>query len=265
MMAKIMRFSINRKMIVFFLFSLFSIFTLDLLEVFAAEHNIQEILSHLYRPSNQAFINDMTIALDISIPAPNDAKYSSDLVLVEKSKIFYKNGRSLRTESDHWSTNISSPMSFPHHEKMIFINNGIDIWILLSNKLYPVKTVPDNSYTLYNEPLYLPFGIIRFPNERNIEKLYAISGTNVIDNITTTVIKIYSPTYLEEEFFVFIDTLRCVPLIITYKRKHYNGKDIIFKVLYKDIKTTSEGRFFPFRYLSRRTSIHGSCFHICRI
>jgi outer membrane lipoprotein-sorting protein len=201
----------------------------------AAEFDARQIVDHLYMAKGLMPINDLVIELEESV-AGGDGKASTNLVASGKDKIYFKSPCKLRI--DIVTSDPGGPLD---QRNMVIIRDGKNAWQYLSTGQYPVKKKADEP----SAPLNIPFGIVRYPQD--IEKTYAITGTEVVDNVNTTVVKISSPSNPGEETTVWIDRARWVPLKLVLKKKGEKGEDKIKKVLYKEIGKTKDGRFFPFK------------------
>jgi outer membrane lipoprotein-sorting protein len=178
----------------------------------------------------------MVIELEESAATSMDGKGSPSLVSSGKDKIYFKSPCKLRIDSV-----ISDPGGSLDMRNMIIIRDGKMAWQYLSTGQYPVKKKQDEP----SAPLNIPFNIVHYPQD--VDKQYVVTGTEVVDNVKTTVIKITSPMRPDEETTVWIDVQRHVPLKLVLKKKDDKGKDVVKKVLYKGIGKTKDDRFFPFK------------------
>ena len=200
------------------------------LHLYAQSTEARQILDHLYRPAGQMPIKDMVIELDESATSGG----SADLSASGKDKIYFMAPHKIRVDAL-----IFDPGGALDRKTMIIIRDGKMAWQYLSTGQYPVKKKQDEP----SAPLNIPFGIVQYP--RDMEKQYAVTGTEVVDNVTTSIIQITSAG--GEEVTVCVDRKRCVPLKMVLKKKDDKGKDIVKKVLYKQIGKTRDGRYFPFK------------------
>jgi len=201
---------------------------------YAAEVDARQLIDHLYLVGGHMPINDMVIELEENV-ASAEGQGSPTLVPSGKDKIYFKSPNKLRIDIV-----TSDPGGALDQKNMVIIRDGKNAWQYLSTGQYPVKKKADEP----SAPLNVPFGIVKYPQD--IDKSYAISGTEAIDKIQTTVIKITNPTNPTEETTVWIDKSRWVPLKLFTKKKGEKG-EIKKTVFYKDISKTKDGRFFPFR------------------
>lgn len=196
----------------------------------AQDTEVRQILDHLYKPAGVMPIKDMVLELDESATSGG----SAELVSSGKDKIYFKAPHKIRVDAL-----IFDPGGALDRKTMIIIRDGKMAWQYLSTGQYPVKKKQDEP----SAPLNIPFGIVQYPQD--LEKQYSITGSEVVDNVKTSVIKITSAS--GEETTVCIDRKRCIPLKLTLKKKDDKGKDIVKKVLYKQIGKTKDGRFFPMK------------------
>lgn len=200
----------------------------------AAEANARQLIDHLYLVGGHMPINDMVIELEENV-ASAEGEGSPTMVPSGKDKIYFKSPNKLRIDIV-----TSDPGGALDQKNMVIIRDGKNAWQYLSTGQYPVKKKVDEP----SAPLNVPFGIVKYPQD--IDKNYTVTGTETIDNVKATVIKITNPTNPSEETTVWIDKSRWVPLKLFLKKKGDKG-EIKKTVLYKDISKTKDGRFFPFR------------------
>jgi outer membrane lipoprotein-sorting protein len=203
--------------------------------IHAADFDARQLVDHLYMAKGLMPINDLVIELEESVSG-GDGKTSTNLVAAGKDKIYFKSPCKLRI--DIVTSDPGGPLD---QRNMIIIRDGKNAWQYLSTGQYPVKKKADEP----SPPLNIPFGIVRYPQD--IEKTYTVTGTELIDNVNTTVVKIASPSNPGEETTVWIDRTRWVPLKLVLKKKGDKGEDKVKKVLYREIGKTRDGRFFPFK------------------
>lgn len=194
------------------------------------DNEARQILDRLYKPSGQMPIKDMVLELDENTVSGG----SSSLVASGKDKIYFKAPHKIRVDSL-----VFDPEGALDRKTMIIIRDGKMAWQYLSTGQYPVKKKQDEP----SAPLNIPFGIVQYPQD--LEKQYAFMGAEVVDGVNTSVVKITSSA--GEEVTVCIDNVRCIPLKMILKKKDDKGKDIVKKVLYKQIGKAKDGRYFPYK------------------
>jgi len=203
---------------------------------FAANTDGRPLVDHLYITKGQMPIEDMIIELDESYASSSAGQGSAVLVPSGKDKIYFKAPNKIRVD-----TVISDPGGALDRRASIIIRDGTTVWNYTSTGQYPVKKKQDEP----SAPLNIPFNVVRYPQD--VDKVYTIMGTEMVDEVNTTVVKITNNLNLSEEVNVWIDRTRNVPLKLTLKRKGDKGEDINKRVLYKDIRKTKDERFFPFK------------------
>ncbi|MHC9542860.1 MAG: outer membrane lipoprotein carrier protein LolA [Vulcanimicrobiota bacterium] len=196
-------------------------------EVNAAGADGRQYIERLYSVKGQKPVEDMVIELEESVVSQGAGQDSPSMVLSGKDKIYFKSPHKLRIDSV-----ISDPGGELDQTRMVIIRDGKSAWQYLSTGQFHVKWQPDEP----SAPLNIPFGIVKYPQDS--DKSYTITGTEKIDNVEATVIKITCPTDAGEEITVWVDSSRQVPLKMFLRKK---------TVLYKEISKTKDGRFFPFR------------------
>jgi outer membrane lipoprotein-sorting protein len=201
---------------------------------YAAEANARQLIDHLYLVGGQMPIGDMVIELEENV-ASTEGQGSQTMSSSGKDKIYFKSPNKLRIDIV-----TSDPGGALDQKNMVIIRDGKNAWQYLSTGQYPVKKKVDEP----SAPLNIPFGIVKYPQD--IDKNYTVTGTEMIDNVQTTMIKITNPTNPNEETTVWIDKARWVPLKLFVKSKGDKG-EVKKTVFYKEINKTKDGRFFPFR------------------
>jgi outer membrane lipoprotein-sorting protein len=194
------------------------------------------IIDHLYITKGQMPIEDMIIELDESVATSSSGQGSGSLVAAGKDKIYFKAPNKIRIDSI-----ISDPGGALDRRASIIIRDGTSVLNYLSTGQYPVKKKQDEP----SAPLNIPFNIVHY--QQDVERVYTVTGTEMIDDVNTTVVKITNNPNPSEEITVWVDRTRNVPLQLTLKKKGDKGEDILKKVLYRDIRKTKDDRFFPFK------------------
>ncbi|MDQ7822872.1 MAG: outer membrane lipoprotein-sorting protein [Candidatus Eremiobacteraeota bacterium] len=197
----------------------------------ASNIDARQLVDHLYIPSGQMPVHDLVIELEESVAGSAD----SSLVPSGKDKIYFKAPNKLRIDSV-----LIDPGGPFDGRNMIIIRDGINAWHYLSTGQYPVKKKADEP----SAPLNLPFGVMRYPQD--VDKQYTVSGSETIDGVQTSVVKITNPSNPSEEVTACIDRTRWVPLKVSLKQKDKGG-EVTKKVLYKQIGQTKDGRYFPMK------------------
>lgn len=212
-------------------------------EVNAAGGDGRKCIENLYSVKGQKPVEDMVIELEESVISQGAGQDSPSMVLSGKDKIYFKSPHKLRIDSV-----ISDPGGGLDQTRMVIIRDGMNAWQYLSSGQYHVKRNPDEP----SAPLNIPFGIVKYP--RDSDKSYTVTGTEKIDNVQATVIKIICPTDAGEEITVWVDRSRQVPLKMFLRKKSDKGEESK-TVLYKGISKTKDGRFFPFRLEIMRNGV----------
>lgn len=200
----------------------------------AADTDARQLIDHLYQTSGQMPINDLVIELEESYASGGQG--SSSLTPAGKDKVYFKSPNKIRVDSV-----ISDPGGTLDQKTMIIIRDGNMAMNYLANGQYPVKKKPDEP----SAPLNIPFGIVHY--RQDVDKNYTISGSESVDGVNATIVKIVSPTGPVFEQNVWIDKTRWVPVKMVVTVQGAKNDKIIKKVMYKDIGKTKDGRFFPMR------------------
>lgn len=206
-------------------------------KISATDFNARQIIEHLYKVTpQQTPINDMVIEMEDLVPnVCGGCKNPNQMLIWGKGKIYFKAPMKFRIE-----ITVSDPGGPMDHKKAVIIRDGENVW----QQWYPLekKKCSDRLVTI---PHVIPFGIVYYPQD--IEgNGYRIISSEEIEKVGTTVIAMTSPANPQEELSVWVDTSRWIPLKILHENKGNQGNHKI-EVLYKDIRKTKDGRFFPFK------------------
>lgn len=203
-----------------------------------ADLSARQIIDHLYSPARQLPIQDLMIVLEVTKNVATGE--GSSLQPASRDKIFFKAPNKLRVDST-----LTAPGDPMDGKQVTIIRDGVNLWMYLSTGQYPVKKGSDDHSPTSN----LPYGIQRYPEESNDQ--YVVTGTDTVDGITTTVIRIVNQQNSDLTVTVWVDTSRWVPLKLerTVADSGENGQQGVTnrRILYKDIRQLKDGRFFPFQ------------------
>ena len=129
-------------------------------------------------------------------------------------------------------------------KQLTTIRDGVNRWQYISMGQYPVKKGQDEP----SPSSWLPFHLQVYPQDSN--KQYALAGRDSTFGAPADIVKIVDPSNPRATVTVWIDRHRWGPTV------HGEGDSCLEagrpgqrsrRVIYKDIRKTSDGRFFPFK------------------
>lgn len=211
------------------------IFTLAL--SWAKSFEARQLIDHLYMVPGQMPINDLIIEMEASERNPEKGGKSAMLEPTGRDKIFFKKPNRLRIDSI-----LVDPGGPLDGKSTTIIRDGVNVWQYVAMGQYPVKKKADEP----SAPLMIPFNIMTYSQDR--ENRCVLVGKEMIENVSTDVLRIVNPSKTDESITVWIDSQRRVPLKFEKKieGRGEKGSTVVKQVIYKDIRKLPDGRFFPF-------------------
>ena len=188
------------------------------------------MVDQLYTPQGSLPITDLVVELE-----DHAATSSADPVLWGRTKMFFKSPAKLRVDVVQ-----VTPKSPNDGRLTVIIRDGENMYIYGAAQ-YPAKKQADSPVAT----LALPFNIQHY--RRDAEREFYDLGTERIENTTVHRIQILSPSQPNWTAIVWVDAERRVPLQLETGVPDKDGKIKKKRLLYRDIRKLSDGRYFPFQ------------------
>jgi outer membrane lipoprotein-sorting protein len=212
----------------------------------AEDMQARKLLDNLYFVKQGGPIKDMVIELEDYTPISRGEGSSSVMQIYSKDKVLFKTPNKLRVDMVIMDPN--DPMT---GRQITIFRDGVNHWMYVSTGQYPVKKGADEPSATND----IPFNLQTYSVDLNKE--HVLVGEEMYEGVTAKVVRIVDPSNLELLTTVWIDPAKCVPLKVEKRLSSTSGgskKDKekgveggFTRILYKDVKQLSDGRWMPFR------------------
>lgn len=206
--------------------------------VWAREFTARQLIDHLYVVDGQLPVQTVIVEMDVSKLLAKEGGGTGNLESSSKDKIFFK-----KPGKVHIDSTLIDPGGPMDGKQVTIVRDGVNMWMFVSMGQYPVKKGADQP-----EPTsWLPFHLQVYPTDA--QKEYTLIGKDRVDNVAADVVRIVDPSSPKASVTVWVDRVRWVPLRKEIVRpgskpgEANSGK----RILYKDIRRLSDGRYFPFK------------------
>ena len=203
----------------------------------AREFTARQLVDHLYVVNGQLPIQTLIVEMDVSKLLSKENGGTGNLERSSKDKICFK-----KPSKIHIDSILIDPGGPMDGKQVSIVRDGVNMWMFISMGQYPVKKGADQP-----EPTsWLPFNVQTYPVDS--QKEYTLVGKDQVAGVSADVVRIVDPASPKAVVTVWIDRTRWVPLrkeIVRPSTKPGEanaGK----RILYKDIRKLSDGRYFPF-------------------